>query len=100
MKKADQEELKFCGKFVHPNVCRLFGFSTDGPSRCLVFEHCPGGSVKARLRGTAIDKSASLPFPPLTAAHRLRICAQLARALTFLHCGKVSPAFMMIYGDR
>jgi serine/threonine protein kinase len=93
MKSADQAELKFCGSYHHKNLCRLFGFSVDGPSRCLVFEYCPGGSVKDRLAGDAIDKGASRPFPPLGVGHRFRICAQLGRALVYLHCGTSKAVF-------
>ena len=88
MKKADQEELAFCASFTHPYLCRLYGFSTNGPSRCLVFDYCAGGSVKARLQGTEMDKTAKQPFPPLTVSHRLQIVAQLASALNYLHAGQ------------
>jgi serine/threonine protein kinase len=93
MQKADQAELSFCGEFFHGNLCKLFGFSVNGPNRCLVFEYCAGGSVKARLRGTVMDKPAGRPFPPLSIGHRFRICAELACALAYLHCGTSTPVF-------
>ena len=34
-----------------------------------------------------MDDMAHKPFPPLTADHRIRICAELGRALAYLHAG-------------
>ena len=79
--------MKFCATFAHPHLCKLLAFSVDGPSRCLVFEYCSGGSLGERLLGTKMDKGAGRLFPTLSPEHRFRICAEIARALTYLHDG-------------
>ena len=83
--KAEAEEILVCSKYRHRFMCSLLGGSVDGPTRCLVFEHCPGGSIKERMRGTVIDARTGKPFPPLTWEHRLRLAAQTCSALEYLH---------------
>jgi serine/threonine protein kinase len=71
-------------KVAHPNVCRLFAFSTDGPNRCLLLELCAGGALDTRLRCRAVLAGAAPPAP-LQWRHRLRIALDIARALAHLH---------------
>jgi hypothetical protein len=33
----------------HPSICRMLGFSVDGPQRCIVLELCTGGALDVRL---------------------------------------------------
>jgi hypothetical protein len=61
----------------HDHICRLFAFSSDGPSKCLVLELCTGGALDTRLRQPA-------PVAP-TWQHRVRIARQVALALAHLH---------------
>ena len=75
MAAADESELFVLSKYSHRNICCLLGYSTDGPTRCLIFELCTGGDLQARLEGTAIDPNTKAPYPPLTAAHRIIIFA-------------------------
>ena len=71
-------------KVAHPNVCRLFAFSTDGPNRCLLLELCAGGALDTRLRCRTVLAGAAPPAP-LQWRHRLRIALDIARALAHLH---------------
>ena len=71
-------------KVRHPNVCRLFAFSTDGPNRCLLLELCSGGALDTRLLCRAVSAGAAPPAP-LQWRHRLRLALDIARALAHLH---------------
>ena len=44
--KAEAEEILVCSKYRHRFMCSLLGGSVDGPTRCLVFQYCPGGSIR------------------------------------------------------
>lgn len=83
---STDEELKVIRKLTHKHMCCLLGWSMDGPSQCLVFEYCAGGSLEDRLKGKVIDRRSGRPFPPLIWQHRLRLFAQLGAALQYLHC--------------
>jgi serine/threonine protein kinase len=61
---------------VHPNICSLFAFCTDGPQRCLVLELCTGGSLDKRL---ACEPGAAQP--PLSWQARVRIAAGVLYAV-------------------
>jgi serine/threonine protein kinase len=98
--------------FIRPHVHSTCGLYTrPGPSRALVYEYCPGGSLYDRLankveigcylRGYTIHSSQVLvnttckcikkdgtKLPPLTWRHRLRLAAESARAVKYLHCAK------------
>jgi serine/threonine protein kinase len=65
----------------HPHICSLFAFSVDGPQLCLVLELCTGGSLDRRLEVTAATSSKA----PLRWQARVRIAAQVAQALVYLH---------------
>jgi serine/threonine protein kinase len=91
--EAEAEEMRVLSKYQHQYMNGLLGWSIDGPSRALVFEHCPGGSVKDRMRGSVIDAGTGEAFPPLTWEHRLKIIAQICGALEYLHEGAVPPVF-------
>jgi serine/threonine protein kinase len=69
-------EMKLLTRISHPNVVRLYAFSTDGPHRCLVLELCPGGALNDRLRATA---------EPLQWQQRVRIVLHILLALEHLH---------------
>ena len=79
----------------HDNICRLFAFSTDGPSRCLVLELCTGGALDTRLAckpapsdgsGSGSGNGSGSGAPqPLQWAERLHIATGIASALVHLH---------------
>jgi serine/threonine protein kinase len=72
-----ESEMQMLIGISHINICRLLAFSSDGPSKCLVLELCPGGSLDGRLQKAAPAA--------LTWEHRVRIAQQVARALVHLH---------------
>jgi serine/threonine protein kinase len=75
--KQYASEMALLQRASHANICRLLAFSSDGPSKCLVLELCPGGSLEGRL---------GQPVPvALTWQQRVRIAQQIALALVHLH---------------
>jgi hypothetical protein len=36
-------------RYVHSNIVRLLGFSSDGPELCLLYEHMALGALSHRL---------------------------------------------------
>ena len=74
----------------HRNICTLLGHTPDGPTHCLLYEYCNGGSLFHRLQRkrepTAAASAVAAPSPPLlSAGERLDMALDLAQALFYLH---------------
>ncbi|CAI5536643.1 unnamed protein product [Closterium sp. Naga37s-1] len=66
----------------HPNLLPLVGYCDEGSEQILIFEHMQHGSLASWLRPRA---DGNVSRPPLTFEQRLRIAADVARAVEFLH---------------
>jgi len=88
---AEAEEMRVLSRYKHKFMCCLLGSSLDGPARCLVFEYCPGGSLKDRLRGRIADDDGKSLMEPLTCGHRITLIAQVCGALEYLHTAGIPP---------
>ncbi|KAK7292223.1 hypothetical protein RIF29_07999 [Crotalaria pallida] len=73
-------ELKYLGKFHHPNLVKLIGYCLEGDNRLLVYEYMPNRSLENHL----FRKGAQ----PLTWETRIKVAIGAARGLTFLHDSK------------
>ncbi|KAF8038356.1 hypothetical protein BT93_B1017 [Corymbia citriodora subsp. variegata] len=73
-------EVKFLGKFSHPNMVRLLGYCWEDTEYLLVYEYMGKGSLENCLfrMGTA----------PLSWEVRLKIAIGAARGLDFLHASE------------
>lgn len=71
-------ELNSLVKYRHKNIVRLFGFSVDGPGKCLVYEYLSNGSLEDRLMRK--DNT-----PPLMTLVRLNILKGTAQGIHFLN---------------
>jgi hypothetical protein len=69
----------------HPNICRLYACSTNGPQQCLVLEYMDGGALDTRL----------VAEPLLGWKQRVLIAVHVCRSLAHLHSLKPS----MIHRD-
>uniref|UniRef100_A0A1J3HNW9 non-specific serine/threonine protein kinase n=1 Tax=Noccaea caerulescens TaxID=107243 RepID=A0A1J3HNW9_NOCCA len=81
-----QCEVRFLGKFHHPNLVKLLGYCWEENQFLLVYEYLPKGSLENHLfsKGEA-----------LTWNTRLKIAIEAAQGLTFLHNSEKS----VIYRD-
>ncbi|CAI5525619.1 unnamed protein product, partial [Closterium sp. Naga37s-1] len=66
----------------HPHLLPLVGYCDEGREQILIFEHMQHGSLASWLRPPA---EGNVSRPPLTFEQRLRIAADVARAVEFLH---------------
>ncbi|KAF8026312.1 hypothetical protein BT93_F2949 [Corymbia citriodora subsp. variegata] len=82
-----QAEVKFLGKFSHPNFVRLLGFCWEDNHLLLVYEYMPRGSLDNYLFGREVE--------PLPWDVRLKIMIGAARGVDFLH----TPDNNVIYRD-
>jgi hypothetical protein len=71
-------ELKCLYQYRHPNICALLHHSTDGPTRCLVYEYCANGALWGNIH-------------PLTWPQRRRVAVGVARGLAYLHSATPDP---------
>jgi hypothetical protein len=71
-------EMNILTRYVHSNIVRLLGFSSDGPELCLLYEHMALGALSHRL--DCRDKT-----PPVEWQFRLTIARDISLALEFLH---------------
>ncbi|KAJ8762309.1 hypothetical protein K2173_007466 [Erythroxylum novogranatense] len=82
-----QAEVKFLGKFSHPNLVKLLGYCWEDKQFLLVYEYMQKGSLEKHL----FRKGAE----PLPWNIRLKIAIGAARGLAFLHSSENS----VIYRD-
>ncbi|XP_053403601.1 interleukin-1 receptor-associated kinase 4-like [Mercenaria mercenaria] len=76
--KQFETELDSLIKYRHRNIVRLYGFSIDGPGKCLVYEYLCNGSLEDRLLRR--DNT-----PPLPNDTRLTILKGTAEGINFLN---------------
>ncbi|XP_015071963.1 probable serine/threonine-protein kinase PIX13 isoform X2 [Solanum pennellii] len=75
--KEWQAEVKFLGKFSHPNLVKLIGYCWEDKTFLLVYEHMQKGSLESHL----FRKGAEA----LSWDTRLKIAIGAAKGLDFLH---------------
>ena len=73
-----QTELDSLTKYRHENIVSLFGYSVNGPAKCLVYEYLSNGSLEDRL----MRKNKT---PPLSVPLRLSIIKGTAEGIYFLN---------------
>ncbi|MED6193034.1 hypothetical protein PIB30_015237 [Stylosanthes scabra] len=72
-------EVEMLSRLHHRNLVKLIGICIEKPSRCLVYELVPNGSVESHLHGS--DKVTG----PLDWDARMKIALGAARGLAYLH---------------
>ncbi|OAY50378.1 probable serine/threonine-protein kinase PIX13 isoform X2 [Manihot esculenta] len=82
-----QSEVKFLGKFSHPNLVKLLGYCWEEKQFLLVYEYMQKGSLENHL----FRKGAE----PLSWEVRLKVAIGAAQGLAFLHTSEKS----VIYRD-
>ncbi|KAL0016808.1 hypothetical protein SO802_003877 [Lithocarpus litseifolius] len=82
-----QSEVKFLGKFSHPNLVKLLGYCWEDKQYLLVYEYMQKGSLENHLFRRGAE--------PLAWDVRLKIAIGAARGLSFLHTSEKS----VIYRD-
>ncbi|XP_015884161.1 probable serine/threonine-protein kinase PIX13 [Ziziphus jujuba] len=82
-----QAEVKFLGKFSHPNLVKLLGYCWEENQFLLVYEYMQKGSLENHLFRRGAE--------PLPWEIRLKIAIGAARGLAFLHTSEKS----VIYRD-
>ncbi|PSS31189.1 Serine/threonine-protein kinase [Actinidia chinensis var. chinensis] len=75
--KEWQSEVKFLGKFSHPNLVKLIGYCWEDKQFLLVYEYMTKGSLESHLFTKAAE--------PLSWHTRLKIAIGAAKGLSFLH---------------
>ncbi|XP_058220548.1 probable serine/threonine-protein kinase PBL21 isoform X3 [Rhododendron vialii] len=89
--KEWQAEVKFLGKFSHPNLVKLLGYCWEDSQYLLIYEYMQKGSLESHLfRNVEPDKES------LSWSTRMKIAVGAARGLEYLHC-KANPP--VIYRD-
>jgi hypothetical protein len=84
--RSAAREIELLSRFRHPNIIRLFGYTTDPAERCLLYELGENGALSDAL---VDDGRAAM----LTWRVRLRIAAGVAAALAYLHRSGPTPAW-------
>ncbi|XVF35827.1 hypothetical protein REPUB_Repub19eG0004300 [Reevesia pubescens] len=82
-----QAEVKFLGKFCHPNLVKLLGYCWEENLFLLVYEYMQKGSLENHLFRRGAE--------PITWETRLKIAIGAAQGLAFLHTSEKS----VIYRD-
>ncbi|GMI78571.1 hypothetical protein like AT1G76360 [Hibiscus trionum] len=82
-----QAEVKFLGKFSHPNLVKLLGYCWEENQFLLVYEYVQKGSLENHLFRCGAE--------PLSWGTRLKIAMGAAQGLAFLHTSEKS----VIYRD-
>ena len=84
--RSAAREIEVLSHFRHPNIIRLFGYTTEPTDRCLLYELGEKGALSDNLTD---DASAAR----LTWRVRVRIAAGVAAALNYLHRSGATPAW-------
>ncbi|KAF5739299.1 Kinase superfamily protein [Tripterygium wilfordii] len=82
-----QAEVKFLGKFSHPNLVKLLGYCWEESQFLLVYEYMQKGSLENHLFRNGGE--------PLSWETRLKIAIEAAKGLDYLHTSEKS----VIYRD-
>ncbi|KAK4771099.1 hypothetical protein SAY87_031631 [Trapa incisa] len=80
-----QSEVKFLGKFSHPNLVKLIGYCWEERQFLLVYEYVQRGSLENHLFKQGPE--------PLPWDVRIKIAIGAARGLSFLHTSEKSVIF-------
>ncbi|CAL5416246.1 unnamed protein product [Camellia sinensis] len=72
-----QSEVKFLGKFSHPNLVKLLGYCWEDDQLLLIYEYMQKGSLESHLFKRGLE--------PLPWEARLNIAIGAAQGLAFLH---------------
>ncbi|EPS60576.1 hypothetical protein M569_14225, partial [Genlisea aurea] len=80
-------EVNYLGELIHPNLVKLIGYCIEDDQRLLVYEFMPRGSLENHLFKRSL---------PLSWCVRLKIAANAAKGLAFLHEEAAKP---VIYRD-
>ncbi|XP_024973681.1 probable serine/threonine-protein kinase PIX13 [Cynara cardunculus var. scolymus] len=75
--KEWQAEVKFLGKFSHPNLVKLLGYCWEDREFLLVYEYMQKGSLENHLFKKCTE--------PLSWSTRIKIATGAAKGLAFLH---------------
>lgn len=71
-----KNEIEIMSNHRHKNLLKLFGYSVDGPTYCLIYEYMPGGSLQDRLK---MDDN------KLCGGSRINIAIGCAEGIFYLH---------------
>eukprot|EP00798_Chlamydomonas_sp_ICE-L_P025110 gene25110-10751_t len=93
--KEFHNEMRLSASIQHQHVIRLLGYAAEGRYQCLVYELMANGNLEDIVATRSVD----LPWP-----FRIRIAAQMANALSYLHtCGiihrDIKPANVFLDHD-
>ena len=75
------QESEIMSKMHHPNICKFYGSSVDGPNWCLVCDFLPNGDLFSRLGQW--EPGGGVPL--LRVEPRIRIIQGVMKGLTYLH---------------
>ncbi|EPS69772.1 hypothetical protein M569_04990, partial [Genlisea aurea] len=78
--KEFESEVEAIARVRHPNIVKLMAYYYAPDEKLLISEFIPNGTLHA-----ALHEKKNHHHPPLTWASRLRICQQVAMALTHIH---------------
>ena len=85
-------ELEMLAGLRDARLVRLLGYAAEGDEKCLVYQYLAGGTLEARLHGTATA--------PMTWIHRLQCAVEVSQALYYLHhCAHRATNEAIVHGD-
>ena len=85
-------ELEMLAGLRDARLVRLLGYAAEGDEKCLVRQYLAGGTLEARLHGTATA--------PMTWIHRLQCAVEVSQAFYYLHhCAHRATNEAIVHGD-
>ncbi len=84
--RSAAREIAVLSRCRHPNIVRLFGYTSEPTARCLLFELGDAGALSGALADGA--RAAALTWHA-----RVRVAAGVAAALNYLHRASPTPAW-------